>query len=205
MSGRAPVTQTYNEMMSAHRERRREQLLIAAAAELNERGIRQVTMNQVAQRAGVSKVILYRYFKSKDNLVHAVLEAIVDALLTADMIETDWWTGRLRHTLKVAREHGSAMQLLVRHASHDPEFGVHFDRLSHALAMRIEQRQADILGPVSEGPGDIHILSQTITAFLLDAYVRWIDATRPERDEEFLMWITRSVRAMIYYWRGLEP
>ena len=199
------MTQSYSDLLSAHRERRREQLLIAAAAELNERGIRQATMDQVAQRAGVSKVILYRYFKSKDKLVHAVLEEIVDAILEADMADVDWWTGRLRRTLQVAREHGAAMQLLVRHASHDSEFGIHFDRLSKAVAERVEQRQAEILGQGNEGPGDIHILAETIAAFLLDAYVRWIDATPPDRDEDFLPWITKSVRAMIYYWRGLQP
>jgi hypothetical protein len=52
------------------------------------------------------------------------------------------------------------MCLLVRHASHDPEFGIHFDRLTQALVGRVEERQAAILGPESsDTPGDVRILA----------------------------------------------
>lgn len=199
------MSKSYSELLSAHRERRREQLLLAAAEEFNERGIRHATMDHVAQRAGVSKVILYRYFQSKDNLVHEVLSDLVDAILEADAIVEDWWTKRLRHTLGVARSHAAAMRLLVRHASHDAEFGVHFDKLTQALVVRVEERQNAILGPASKTPGDTRILTESITAFMLDAYVRWIDTGNEAEDERFLSWLTDSVRAMVYYWRGLKP
>lgn len=200
------MTQSYSEMLDAHRARRRETLLLAAAAVLNERGLRQTTMDQVAQGAGVSKVVLYRYFESKDRLVHEVLSDVVDALLRADDVDVDWWTKRLHRTLAVARSHAAAMCLLVRHASHDPEFGIHFDRLTQALVGRVEERQAAILGPESsDTPGDVRILAESVTAFLLDAYVRWMENGDPARDEQFLAWITSSVRATVYYWRGLAP
>lgn len=200
------MTQSYSEMLDAHRTRRRETLLLAAATVLNERGLRQTTMDQVAQGAGVSKVVLYRYFESKDRLVHEVLSDVVDALLRADDVDADWWTKRLHRTLAVARSHAAAMCLLVRHASHDPEFGIHFDRLTQALVERVEERQAAILGPESSGtPGDVRILAESVTAFLLDAYVRWMENGDPARDEQFLAWITSSVRATVYYWRGLAP
>ncbi len=200
------MTQSYSEMLDAHRTRRRETLLLAAATVLNERGLRQTTMDQVAQGAGVSKVVLYRYFESKDRLVHEVLSDVVDALLRADDVDADWWTKRLHRTLAVARSHAAAMCLLVRHASHDPEFGIHFDRLTQALVERVEERQAAILGPESSGtPGDVRILAESVTAFLLDAYVRWMENGDSARDEQFLAWITSSVRATVYYWRGLAP
>lgn len=200
------MTQSYSEMLDAHRIRRRETLLLAAARVLNERGLRQTTMEQVARGAGVSKVVLYRYFESKDRLVHEVLADVVDALLLADDVEADWWTKRLNRTLAVARSHADAMCLLVRHASHDPEFGVHFDRLTQALVERLRERQAAILGPDSgETPGDIRILTETVTAFMLDSYVRWMENGDPARDAQFLEWITASVRATVYYWRGLKP
>lgn len=200
------MTQTYSEMLDAHRARRRETLLLAAAKVLNERGLRQTTMDQVARGAGVSKVVLYRYFESKDRLVHEVLADVVDALLVADDVEADWWTERMHRTLAVARSHADAMCLLVRHASHDPEFGVHFDQLTQALVERIQERQAAILGPdESSAPGDIRILAETVTAFLLDAYVRWMESGDPARDDQFLKWLTASIRATVYYWRGLQP
>ena len=53
--------------------------------------------------------------------------------------------------------------------------------------------------------GAASVLAESTTNFLLDAYVRWIDQGAPENDALFLQWVTRSVRAMVYYWRGQEP
>lgn len=199
------MEQSYSDLMDAHRERRRERLLLAAADVMDARGLRQSTMDQIAEGAGVAKVVLYRYFKSKDALVHAVLEEAANALLTADSAEAGWWTQRMRMSLRVAREHASAIRLLVRHASHDPVFGIHFERLTAALIARIEERQVEILGPGAPVAGEVGVLDASIAAFMLDAYVRWIENGNPQEDERFLEWLGQSVRAMVYYWRGLKP
>jgi AcrR family transcriptional regulator len=199
------MAQSFSDLMDAHRERRREHLLLAAADMLDERGLRQTTMDQVAERAGVAKVVLYRYFKSKDALVHAVLDEVVNAILDADSADVTWWTERMRLSLRSARAHASAMRLLVRHASHDPVFGVHFERLTKALVARIEERQQEILGPGAPLAGEIGVMAASVAAFMLDAYVRWIETGVPEEDERFLEWLGQSVRAMVYYWRNLTP
>lgn len=196
---------TYSEMIDAHRVQRREQLLRRAAEVLEQRGIRQATMDHVAAQAGVSKVILYRYFKSKDALVHAVLDEVVEAILAADREEAAWWTDRVKRTLPVARAHAAAMKLLVRHAAHDPIFGCHIERLSAALAEAVIEREIDILGPEKSAPGPTRIMAESVTAFMLDGYVRWIDQGDPARDAEFIDWITASVRSIVYHWRGLKP
>lgn len=199
------MEQSYSDLMDAHRERRRERLLLAAADVMDVRGLRQSTMDQIAEGAGVAKVVLYRYFKSKEALVHAVLEEAANALLTADSAEAGWWTQRMRMSLRVARDHASAIRLLVRHASHDPVFGIHFERLTAALIARIEERQVEILGPGAPVAGEVGVLDASIAAFMLDAYVRWIENGNPQEDERFLEWLGQSVRAMVYYWRGLKP
>lgn len=51
------------------RQERREQLLDIAAELIQESGIGAITMERVAQRAGVSKVIPYRHFANADDLV----------------------------------------------------------------------------------------------------------------------------------------
>lgn len=162
-------------------------------------------MDQVASQAGVSKVILYRYFKSKDALVHAVLDEVVEAILAADREEAAWWTDRLKRTLPVAREHAAAMKLLVRHAGHDPVFGCHLERLSAALVEAVLERETAILGPEQDVLGASAIMAEAVTAFMLDSYVRWIDQGDPDRDEQFVDWITKSVRSIVYHWRGLQP
>jgi AcrR family transcriptional regulator len=62
---------------------RPEELLDAALAVFGERGFRQTTLEEVANRAGVSKGTVYLYFASKDDLFRAVVEKKVVMLLEA--------------------------------------------------------------------------------------------------------------------------
>lgn len=199
------MTDTYAEHIEKHREERREKLMRIAAEVLAERGVRQTTMDHVAARAGVTKVVLYRYFGAKDRLVHAVLERIVDLILEADAREVDWWTERVNFTLEVARANQNEMKVLCRHAAHDPEFGVHFERLESMLVVRVREQVAVILGDQPDAPVEGPFLAQSVTAMFMESYIRWLELGRPEKDEEFLRWLTRSVRAMSYYWGGATP
>lgn len=198
------MTKTYSDLMGEHREARREQLLRHAADVISEKGIHNTTMEDVADRAGVSKVVLYRYFGAKNKLVHAVLEELVDLLLEADQEPADWWTERMERTLKIAREIPAAMKLLVHHAAHDPEYVCHFRKLKDVLVSRVAERQNEILKddpPILQG----QLSSEAITDFLLNTYVMWCENGDPKDDATFLEWLTKSVRAMSYYWRGLNP
>lgn len=65
------------------RARRREQdensrpaLLAAARAAFSERGLEGARVDDIAQRAGVNKQLVYHYFGSKDGLYTAVLEEV---------------------------------------------------------------------------------------------------------------------------------
>lgn len=55
------------------REERARQLLDVAEAVFSECGVRSASMDEVAERAGVTKPILYDHFGSKDGLVAAVV------------------------------------------------------------------------------------------------------------------------------------
>ncbi len=58
-----------------------EQRLIAAMGELiEEKGFEKVGVNAVAERAGVSKMLIYRYFNSLDGLIYAYIQ------------KNDFWT-----------------------------------------------------------------------------------------------------------------
>jgi AcrR family transcriptional regulator len=55
--------------------------VLAAAAELfYERGVNGVGVNEIAARAGASKLSIYRYFESKENLVASMLAAHSDRI-----------------------------------------------------------------------------------------------------------------------------
>jgi AcrR family transcriptional regulator len=65
------------------KERNRERLQQAAFELFAERGFDNVTVDEVAERAEVSKSTLFRYFESKEDLLLADTRAHRDALLTA--------------------------------------------------------------------------------------------------------------------------
>lgn len=51
-----------------------EQMLLAAARVFAERGYHNTSMDEIAQHAGISKPLLYRYFESKDGLYLAIID-----------------------------------------------------------------------------------------------------------------------------------
>jgi TetR/AcrR family fatty acid metabolism transcriptional regulator len=61
-------------------EERRRQLLRATFDEVSERGFSVVTLDDIAQRAGVSKGVLLYYFNSKEELFLAAFTRFINAL-----------------------------------------------------------------------------------------------------------------------------
>jgi AcrR family transcriptional regulator len=61
----------------AHRERRREQILDAARRCFIRKGFHQSSMADVFAEAGLSAGAVYRYFRSKDEIITAIAEEVV--------------------------------------------------------------------------------------------------------------------------------
>jgi len=53
-----------------------------AKAVFAERGYQQATLEEIAQRAGMSKATIYLYFKNKDDLFLHVVEDLVETAIT---------------------------------------------------------------------------------------------------------------------------
>ena len=67
------------------REQRADRAILAAALELMaERGVRDLRMEDVADRAGVGKATIYRRHRSKDELVTAAVAALVTEITVPD-------------------------------------------------------------------------------------------------------------------------
>ena len=59
---------------SVQRKRRREQLLDVAMALFAAEGVEKTTVGRIAAEANVSHGLLYHYFRSKEDVLHAVVE-----------------------------------------------------------------------------------------------------------------------------------
>src|SRR6266536_3319791 len=73
-------------------ERNRQQILLAARAAFAERGL-EVTLDEIAQRAGVGVGTVYRRYSNKDELIDELFErAKQSGRLRPDVTETDMAT-----------------------------------------------------------------------------------------------------------------
>ena len=100
-------------------------MIESAAGTFLRRGFDATSMDDVAQDAGVSRLILYRIFDSKHDLYRTVLQSVIDHLGVAvepydvDALRT---RGAAWVLLPVARAHPDAFRLLWRRALHEPQF-----------------------------------------------------------------------------------
>ncbi len=88
----------------------RERLLDAAAQTFSSDGLRGATTREIARKAGVDEVTLFRHFKSKEQLLRAVLLRGLAAEV-AIMDQHSSWKENLRESMeKYARHYYSHME-----------------------------------------------------------------------------------------------
>jgi len=102
------------------RAERREQIIDAAAVLLEGRDPGDVTFEEIAEAAGVSRALLYNYFGDRHGLVEAVyLRAVgeLDAKLAAVRESTTDTHELIEGTVRVHLEFASAKPMLYRYAA----------------------------------------------------------------------------------------
>jgi AcrR family transcriptional regulator len=142
-------------------EKARRAILQAAADLLLDQGGARVSMDAVADRAGVSKATIYRWWPSKE---HLALEALVD-WASAGTPPSD--TGSLRGDLLALvrpwvreirrRKFGRVIAALIAEAQSDPRFAADYRR--HYVEERREPMQAAFMRAIDRGeaPADLDI------------------------------------------------
>ncbi|MBE1559052.1 TetR/AcrR family transcriptional regulator [Nonomuraea africana] len=89
----------WNETIEAHRREVRDAILDSTAALVAEHGLRSVTMSQIAEKTGIGRATLYKYFPD--------IEAILSAWHERQI------TGHLGHLLHVQAQAGGAGERLA--------------------------------------------------------------------------------------------
>src|SRR5215207_6285199 len=107
-------------MQRLSKHARRAQLLEAAASAFVEGGFDGTSMEMVADRAGVTRLIVYRHFESKHALYCAVLDSVVTPLREGYVPDMPGGVGPL--LMRVARARPDGFRLLCRHARNEPTF-----------------------------------------------------------------------------------
>ncbi|MGA0608573.1 TetR/AcrR family transcriptional regulator [Phenylobacterium sp. VNQ135] len=180
-------------------ERRRAFMRIAARV-FRQHGLAAATMKQVAAAAGVTKMVLYRRFPSKDQLIHAIFSEIVQQLNASDSKPWPGYGADFRRSLAVARAFEDAYILLVRDGGQQAAYQGYYQQLRKRGAQRLTALLwwPNPPPPASERPPLLHLTLEPMISFARDALVYWVEHGDPARDADYIRWCGQMMRA----WRS---
>ncbi|MCX7619581.1 MAG: TetR/AcrR family transcriptional regulator [Acidimicrobiales bacterium] len=183
------------------REERQASILAAAARAFARAGFAATSMEDVAAEAGVTRLILYRHFESKEDLYRSVLTRVSDRLEQEfiGLLKRPERRQRgfiTRSILTVAREDPDSFRLLMVHAHREPNFAEYASQRHQQALVIADAMIADaIADPVMK-----RWASQTIVNYLIHGVLVWLDEGDPQRDEEFVSFATDGLVAMFSAW-----
>lgn len=176
------------------RAERHAQLVSAAATAFLDGGFDGTSMEAVAERAGVTRLIVYRHFESKAALYRAVLASVAEQLRSA--IDDAPRGAIAASLLRVARGQPDGFRLLWRHARHEPTFEMEA-RMFRLLA---DDFASEIVGPFIADPTMRRWSASALVGYLHDGICTWLDDGDPARDDEFAERLSAGARALVAAW-----
>jgi AcrR family transcriptional regulator len=181
------------------RDERQAQILAAAATAFARGGFAATSMDDVATEAGITRLIVYRHFDSKEDLYRAVLTKVTDQLgerWHQGMAAEDRHGMVFRMLLSVAREQPDGFRLLFEHAAREPQFATFADEV-HTVQVELADQ---LVGETIPDPQFRAWVTRTIVGYLVDSVLAWLEVGEPTRDEEFVEQATAGLIAMYLAW-----
>ena len=179
------------------RDDRRAAIIDAATVAFARGGYALTSMADVSAAAGVSHLIVYRHFESKEALYDAVLGRAVDRLETPlpadDAVGTHGITPAA--LLAAARADRAGFEVLWRHATREPGFSHWADRARARLLALTESALADLVGPEHR-----RWAARATVTYLVEAVLLWVEDGSPALDDRFVAATAAAMRAGIRSW-----
>lgn len=198
-SASSPVPEAPPRRKLLSRDERRAAIIRRAAEAFAHTGYAATSMDEVARASGITKLIVYRNFESKEALYRAVLESVSNRL--AEIYLAEFEAARrpagARALLTAAREEPDGFVLLWRHAAREVPFAPYaneFREMVVDMTRRLIAPRFDGDAPMLDWAAD------TLVAWNVEAVMSWLEHGDPERDEEFLDVAARTVRAILRTW-----
>ncbi|MCU1361203.1 MAG: hypothetical protein JWN99_2492 [Ilumatobacteraceae bacterium] len=159
------------------------------------------SMDDVARQAGVTRLIVYRIFESKDELYRAVLE-----LVTTDLYQSfegaDLHQGGVsRLLLEVARRHPDGFRLLWRQAAHEPEFA----EVAHIFRDLVTAYTETLIAEATDDAVLRRWMAQALVSYHYEGVCTWLDEGDPTRDDEYVAMTSAGSRALVGAWVSRHP
>src|SRR3954471_19603177 len=167
---------------------RREHLLSAGVELLRRRPHEEVSIEEIADAAGVSKGLLYHYFPTKRDFIVAAIERgqrqLTELLRPAPGLDPEaQLDASLDNFLDYVEEHATAYTAIFRGGSGDPEIGAVLEA-GHSIQMKtlMSALSGWEHAPVSTEPSpQLESAIQGWLFFVEGAVLRWLDEKDLER------------------------
>lgn len=159
------------------RAERRAQILAAATRAFARHGFADTGLDDIAEEAGITRVVLYRHFDSKAELYRTILDRACERI--AERVGTDdFEDDAIPALLAAAAEDPDAFRLLFRFATREREFRDLTDTLSVAA---VAVARTNLAKQIPAGPW-LDWAAQLIPTVTTDAVIAWLDNGQPDPD-----------------------
>ena len=167
---------------------RRQQLVEIAKSLFAERGYDATSIEEIAQRANVSKPVVYEHFGGKEGLYAVVVDREMRQML--DMVTGALTAGHPRELLEQAAfalldyidQYTDGFRILVRDSPVASTSGT-FSSLLNDIASQVEYLLAAELKGRGFDPKLAGLYSQALVGMVALTGQWWLEARRPKRDE----------------------
>ena len=185
---------------------RREQLLDVGRSLFAAKGFDGTSVEEIAEKAGVSKPVVYEHFGGKEGLYAVVVDREMQRL--ADRITSALTAGHPRELLEQAalallgyiEGDTDGFRILVRDSPVASESGT-FASLISDIANRVEHILGNEFAMRGFDPGLAPMYAQALVGMVALTGQWWLDARKPKRDEVAAHLVNLAWNGL----RGLEP
>ncbi|WP_229055051.1 TetR/AcrR family transcriptional regulator [Aeromicrobium sp. Leaf350] len=184
------------------RSARKAQLLEVALAVFVEQGYHAASMDEIAERAGVSKPVLYQHFPGKLDLYLALIQSACDTVIGAvreALASTQDNRRRVRATIElwfeyVARDDAPVRLVFESDLTSDPEVRDQLDRVTTESASAVAEVISEDTGLPQEAA---HLLAVALVSMGQVSARHWLDSQSTVSRED----ATRMLATLA--WRGI--
>nr|WP_295107108.1 TetR/AcrR family transcriptional regulator [uncultured Caulobacter sp.] len=184
-------------------------VLDAAVAAFTEKGLQVATMQDVADRMGVAKILIYRLYPSRQSLIDALFGDML-ATIEADA-ERPWggYGSSLARLVQMSRAANPKLALLLlRDARGAPEASAWREALETLLTRLIEPFVAPPENASEAQHATCQHAARTFMPFVIEAWAAGVEETDGMDDTTRTRWfgeIVRAWREATYTAAGLTP
>jgi AcrR family transcriptional regulator len=164
---------------------RREQLVALGSEMFSERPFDEVSIDDIAAAAGISKGLLYHYFPSKRDFYVAVVRQAADEMKVVtetdpDLEPLERLSAGLDRYLEYVETHARGYATVLRAGiGSDPEVAAIVEDVRSTMARRI----LDDLPIKGEAPASVRIAVRGWVGFAEAASLEWVERREVTRDE----------------------